>query len=125
MALFVNVSVMVVVFGLFMVVFLGSTDPLGGKVDYSHTGVVHISMSRYVEDLCNTFKQAQLNLDGGFIEVKKRSRSLTQLTAAPKNLFVVNEECEPLSDAACKDRESLCYHRNANILLRRRPIQCL
>ena len=31
-ALFVNVSVMVVVFGLFMVVFLGSTDPLGGKV---------------------------------------------------------------------------------------------
>jgi len=46
------------------------------------------------------FKQAQLKLDGGFIEVKKRSRSSTQLTAAPKNLFVVNEECEPLNNPA-------------------------
>ena len=75
-------------------------ESVGMSLDYSHKGEVHISMSRYVEDLCDTFKQAQLTLDGGFIEVKKRSRSSTQLTAAPKNLFVVNEECEPLSDAA-------------------------
>jgi hypothetical protein len=70
---------------------------VGMSLDYSHKGEVHISMSRYVKDLCDTFKQAQLTLNGGFIEVKKKSRSSTQLTAAPKNLFVVNKECKLLS----------------------------
>jgi len=73
---------------------------VGMSLDYSHKGEVHISMIRYVQDLVDTFKQAQLALDDGFIKVKKKSRSSTQLTAAPKNLFVVNEGCEPLSDAA-------------------------
>ena len=39
--MFVNVSVMVVVFGLFMVVFLGSTDLLGGKVPASRVRGQH------------------------------------------------------------------------------------
>ena len=74
---------------------------VGMSLDYEHKGEVYISMIRYVQDLVDTFKQAQLTLDDGFIKVKKKSRSSTQLMAAPKNLFVVNEECEPLSDAAC------------------------
>ena len=59
-------------------------------------------MIRYVKDLYDMFKQAQLKVDDGFIEVKKRSRSSAQLTAAPRNLFVVNEECEPLNGVAHK-----------------------
>jgi hypothetical protein len=78
---------------------------LGMSLDYSHDGEVHISMIKYVGDICDTFNKAQLVVDDGFIEVKKRSRSSTQLTAAPSNLFVVNEECKPLND---RDREA--YH---------------
>ena len=57
---------------------------LGMSLDYSHDGEVHILMLRYIEDLCDTFNKAQLVVDDGFIVVKKKSRSSTQLTAAPR-----------------------------------------
>ena len=45
-----------------------------------------------------------MKFNDGFVEVKlkKRSKSPSQITAALKNLFVVNKECEPLQDS---DRE--------------------
>jgi len=36
---------------------------VGMSLDYEHKGEVHISMIRYVQDLVDTFKQAQLTLD--------------------------------------------------------------
>ena len=77
---------------------------VGMTLDYKCPGEVRISMIKYVEDICKVFKQAQSRFNDGFVEIKskKRSRSSSQITAAPKNLFVVNEECEPLSDL---DRE--------------------
>ena len=44
----------------------------------------------------------------GFIKakLKRRSRSSSQITAAPKNLFVMNKECKALQDL---DRES--FHK--------------
>ena len=43
-----------------------------------------------------TFQEAQVEFDNGFVEVRRRSKS--QMTAAPTNLFVVNEECESLKE---------------------------
>ena len=50
-------------------------------------------MIKHVDDIIETFEQAELKFNDGFIKVrsKKRSRSSSQITAAPKNLFVVNE----------------------------------
>jgi hypothetical protein len=49
-----------------------------------------------------------LKFDGNLIKAKskRKSRSSSQITAAPKNLFVVNEECEALNDS---ERES--FHK--------------
>ncbi len=47
-------------------------------------------------DIYDTLKKAQAKFFGDeFVEVKKRSKS--QLTAAPENLFVINEECNKLT----------------------------
>ena len=73
-------------------------DYLGMQMDFSHDGEVCISMVKYIVDVYKTLEKVQAKIDGGFVMVKtKKSRS--QLTAAPKNLFVVNEECDKLSES--------------------------
>ena len=52
-------------------------------------------MPKHLEDAVETFENAQAKFSKGFIKVK-RKRSKSQLTAAPKDLFVVNEQCEKL-----------------------------
>ena len=64
-------------------------------------------MVKYIKDMCDAFKHAQVKFADRLIEIKKRSRSSTQLTAAPKNLFVVNEECEPFNDLNLETIHSL------------------
>ena len=64
-------------------------------MDFSTKGEVHITMPKHLENSVETFENAQAKYSKGFIEVK-RKRSKLQLTAAPKDLFVVNEECEKL-----------------------------
>ena len=66
-------------------------------LDYSHVSEVHISMVKYITDVWDTFQKAQAKLDNGFVKVRCRSKS--QMTAAPLNLFAVNEECKPLSNS--------------------------
>jgi hypothetical protein len=67
-------------------------------LDFSHEGEVHISMVKYLKDLWDTFVEAQVRFNKGTVEVRK-SRSKSQLTAAPGNLFVVNKTSQkPLSD---------------------------
>ena len=74
-------------------------------LDYKYPGQVCISMIKHVKDIIETFRQAKLKFNNGFVKVKskKRSRSSSQITAAPKNLFFVNKECEPLQNS---DQES-------------------
>jgi hypothetical protein len=81
---------------------------VGMTLDYTYPGQVRITMIKHVDDIIETFEKAKLKYDGGFIKVKskRKSRSSSQVTAAPKNLFVVNEECEALQDS---DRES--FHK--------------
>ena len=80
---------------------------LGMSLDYSRKGEVHISMFKYIEDICDVFNQAQLKIDDGFVEVKKRKRSSTQMTAAPKNLFDVDEDSKPLSESLSESFHSI------------------
>ena len=78
---------------------------VGMALDYMYLGQVRISMIKHVEDIIENFRQAKLKFNDGFIKAKskRRNRSSSQITSAPKNLFVVNEECEALQDS---DRES-------------------
>jgi hypothetical protein len=77
---------------------------VGMTLDYAYRGQVRITMVKHVDDIIETFEKAKLKFDGGLIKskLKRKSRSSSQVTAAPKNLFKVNEECEALQDA---DRE--------------------
>ena len=61
-------------------------DYIGMTLDYSYDSEVHISMAKYIKDVWDTFQEAQVELDDGFVEVRRRSKS--QMTAAPTNLFV-------------------------------------
>jgi hypothetical protein len=81
---------------------------VGMTLDYTCPGQVRITMIKHMEDIIETFEKAKLKFNGGFVKakLKKKSRSSTQVTAAPKNLFEVNEECKALQDS---DREA--FHK--------------
>ena len=68
---------------------------VGMTMDFSNEGEVHITMPKHLGDAVETFETSQAKFSKGFIEVK-RKRSKSQLTAAPKDLFVMNEECKKL-----------------------------
>ena len=68
---------------------------LGMMMDFTTKGEVHITMPKHLDDAVETFEKAQASYSKGFIEVK-RKRSKSQLTAAPKDLFVINEQCKKL-----------------------------
>ena len=72
---------------------------LGMIMDFTKKGEMHITMPKHIEDVLKTYYEAlsyieaQLpNVDKGFVEVKKRARSKAQMTPAPTDIFVVNEE---------------------------------
>ena len=69
---------------------------LGMEMDFTTKWEVHITMLKHLDDAVKTFEKAQAEFSEGFIEVK-RKKSKAQLSAAPKDLFVVNEECKKLS----------------------------
>ena len=71
---------------------------LGMILSFSHASKVHITMVKYIADIYKTLEKAQAKLDNGFIEVKT-GRNKSQMTAAPEHLFVVNEECDTLSES--------------------------
>ena len=76
---------------------------LGMVMDFTNKGEMGITMPKHIEDVLKTYDEALLkieaqlpNVDKGFVEVKKRARSKAQMTPAPTDIFVVNEECEKL-----------------------------
>jgi hypothetical protein len=68
---------------------------LGMSLDFSHKGQCRVSMYDYVDGILEAFDNAVKKYDDGYLKVgKRRSKS----SAAPNNLFVVNEDCEKLPD---------------------------
>jgi hypothetical protein len=71
-------------------------DYVGMRMDYTTKGEVHLTMPKHIEDVLATFENSRTKVERGFIEVKKVTRSKSQRTPAPTDIFVVNEECEKL-----------------------------
>jgi hypothetical protein len=68
---------------------------LGMSLDFSHKGQCRVSMYDYVDGILEAFDDAVKKYDDGYFKVgKRRSKS----SAAPDNLFIVDEDCEKLSD---------------------------
>jgi len=76
---------------------------LGMNLDFTTPGEMHVTMPKHIEDVLKTYDEAlgtieeQLpKVDKGFVEIKKRACSKAQMTPAPTDIFVVNEECKKL-----------------------------
>ena len=68
---------------------------LGMSLDFSHKGQCRVSMYDYVDGILEAFDDVVKKHNDGYLKVgKRRSKS----SAAPNNLFVVNEDCEKLPD---------------------------
>jgi hypothetical protein len=69
---------------------------LGMSLDFSHTGQCRVTMYDYLDldGILDAFDEVVKKHSEGYITVKTRS---CVKTAAPVNLFVVNEDCEELS----------------------------
>jgi hypothetical protein len=70
---------------------------LGMTIDYSTKGVTRILMVNYVKDIMVAWDKTSdgIELDGFKIKYRKLSR---QPTAAPSNLFTVDEDSEKLPE---------------------------
>ena len=86
-------------------------DFIGMKLDFTTKGQVQVSMLDYIQEILDTYDKVEPK-DGG-----------TKTTAAPKNLFVVNEDCKKLSQ-----EKTVAFHNIvAKILFatkRARPDTC-
>ena len=70
---------------------------LGMSLDYSHTNQCRVTMIDYVDEIVAAYDKASSELDNGFSPVcKKKNRART--SAAPDDLFVVDEDAEKLSE---------------------------
>ena len=67
---------------------------LGMSLDFSHKGQCCVTMYDYLDGILEAFGEAVKKHGEGYITVKKRH---SVKTAAPDNLFVVNEDCKELS----------------------------
>jgi hypothetical protein len=76
---------------------------LAMDLDYSHKGECRVTMYGYIEGTLQAFDEAINNHGEGWVLVQSR---IAKRTAAPDNLFVVNEDCEKLGIEAAG-----CFHK--------------
>ena len=77
---------------------------LGMQLDFATPGVVIISMFDYVDDVIKAWDAANAKLDDGFERVAKRQKIAS---AAPENLFKVNEDAVKLDKGKAKSFHSI------------------
>jgi hypothetical protein len=70
---------------------------LGVSLDFSHKGQCRVTMHDYIDGILQAYNLAIKDHDDGYQIVWKRH---TKTSAAPDNLFVVNEDCKNLSNEA-------------------------
>ena len=63
-------------------------------LDYSHKGECRVTMYGYLDGILHTFDKSMQNHGEGWVVVKTR---VAKRTAAPDNLFVVDEDCKKLT----------------------------
>ncbi len=72
---------------------------LGLSLDFSHKRQCHVTMYAYLDGILQAFDAAVKKLGDEFTPVTRQRFK----TPAPNNLFVVNEDCEKLSEAVSTD----------------------
>ena len=77
---------------------------LGMKLDFTTAGVVIVTMIDYVDDVTKAWDEASAKLDDGFKLVAKRQRIAT---AAPDDLFKVNDDAMKLEKGKAKSFHSI------------------
>ena len=70
---------------------------LGMSLDFSHANQCRVTMIDYLDEIVVAYDKALKELSDGFIAIKKKSNT-ARTSAAPDDLFVVNEDAEKLSD---------------------------
>jgi hypothetical protein len=68
---------------------------LGMTLDFSHDKQCRVTMIDYVDEIVAAYDQVLSKLDDGFSAVKKKSNP-ARTSAAPDDLFIVNEDAEKL-----------------------------
>jgi Reverse transcriptase (RNA-dependent DNA polymerase) len=92
---------------------------LGMTLDFSHVNQCRITMIDYVDEIIAAYDKSSSELDDGFTRViKKGNRSKS--SAAPDDLFVVNEDAEKLSEVGQTAFHHLVY-KTLYISKRARP----
>jgi hypothetical protein len=77
---------------------------LGMLLDFSHANQCRVTMIDYVDEIVVAYDKALTKLSDGFSAVKKKS-NIARTSAAPDDLFVVNEDAEKLSE-----EEATAFH---------------
>jgi len=67
---------------------------LAMDLDYSHKGECHVTMYKYLDGILQAFDESVKKHGEGWVRVQSRAG---KKTAAPDNLFAVDEDCEKLS----------------------------
>jgi hypothetical protein len=93
---------------------------LGMSLDFSHKGQCHVTMYDYLDGIREAFDAAVEKHGNGFIPLTKQRFK----TPAPNNLFVVNEACDKLSEAASADFHTIVV-KTPYVTKRSRPDTCL
>jgi hypothetical protein len=66
-------------------------------LDFSHANQCRVTMIDYVDEIVVAYDKALTKLSDGFSAVKKKL-SIARTSAAPGDIFVVNEDAEKLSE---------------------------
>jgi hypothetical protein len=81
-----------------MTVHCGKTHKyLGMTLDYSHPNQCRVTMIDYVDEIVVAYDKALKDLSDGFNAVTKR-KNVARTSAAPDDLFIINEDAEKLSE---------------------------
>ena len=75
---------------------------LGMDLDYSKRGQCKITMFGYVDEILAAWKAADQTTDEEGFKTVDSSKRKTKSSAAPENLFVVDEDCKKLSPVKAK-----------------------
>ncbi len=87
----------------------GKTKYLGMALDFANNGVVTVTMIDYIDHVIKTWNDACAKLDNGFELVSKRQKIIT---AAPDDLFKVDQDAVKLGSAKAK-----YFHRIVAMML--------
>jgi hypothetical protein len=95
---------------------------LGMSLVFSHKGQCRVTMYVYLDGILEAFDEAVKEHSEGYITVKKMH---CVKTAAPGNLFVVNEDCKKLSLLEAAASFYTIVAKTLSVTKRARPDTCL